>query len=77
VGGDGIGRGRRDWRGWIVRLIVSGGKEEDLGRRGTKFEGFAKGFDVFFFKFFEDGVGEVFSEELDVSEYTRHVGWMV
>jgi hypothetical protein len=48
-----------------------------LGRGGTKFEGFAKGFDIFFFKFFEDGVREVFGEELDVSEYTRHVGWMV
>jgi hypothetical protein len=57
---------------------VSGGKVEEVGDwGGTKFEGFAKGFDVFFFKFFEDGVGEVFSEELDVSEYTRHVGWMV
>jgi hypothetical protein len=46
------------------------GKAEKGGHwgEGTEFECFGKCFDVFCFEFSEDCVGEVFGEELDVSE---------
>lgn len=44
------------------------------GAGNTEFEGFAKGFDVFCFEFFEDCVGEVLGEGLEDLEQTRHDG---